>query len=113
MIYVLVAMGIALAISSGYGYIQHEQKLVAEAKVTVLETQIGRQNDAVAVTKADGDRRVAQATKGVAASAAVTQAAVAEAARLRALGDVPTPPVVVASNCPAGAAVGQIRKGLQ
>jgi len=109
-IYGIAALLFALAVSSGYGYIQHEQKLVAEAKVTVLETQIGAQNKAVEATKAEGDRRVSQATKGVAASAAVTQAAVDEAKRLRTLNEAQVP---VPTDCPAGAAVAQIRKGFR
>lgn len=109
MTYVIIVMGVMLAGASTYGWYQHEERVVAEAKVTTLEAQIGRQNDAVAATKAEGDKRVAQATKGVAASAAVTQAALEEAARLRKANEQGTP----VGDCPAGAAAAQIRKGLR
>lgn len=111
MIQGLVVMGILLALTGFWGYTQKQAKETAEAKLETCITQISRQNDAVKVTKEEGDRRVSQATKGVAASAAVTQAAVAEAKRLRDLAgkDAPPPP----KDCPAGAAVEQIRKGLR
>ena len=110
MTYAIIALAGALAISGLYGWNEHSQRQIAEEKVATLESQIGRQNDAVAATKAEGDKRVAQATKGVAASAAVTQAALEEAARLRMLSEAALPLPV---DCPAGAAVAQIRRGLR
>jgi len=108
-IYVIGALALMLAISSGYGAWQHKAREVAEAQVGELQAQVGRQNDAVKVTKEEGDRRVSQATKGIAASAVVTQAAMDEAKRLRVLAESTLPPP---TDCPAGAAVQQIRKGL-
>jgi len=109
-IYVILSLVVALGLSGGYGWYQGEKRELAEAKVTTLEAQIGRQNDAVAATKAEGDRRVAAATKGVAASAAVTQAMLGEAARLRKELESGIP---VGTDCPAGAAVAQVRRGLR
>ncbi len=109
MIYVIVIMVGLLAASSGYGWFQHEELTVAKSKVTTLETQISSQNKAVEATKAEGDKRVAQATKGVAAAATVTKAAVDEAARLRELQKGGTP----AGACPAGMAVAELRKGMK
>ena len=110
MSYVIIALVVALGLSGGYGWYQREERQVAEAKVGELEAKIGRQNDAVKVTKDEGDRRVAAAAKGIAASAAVTQATLQEAARLRRELESGIP---VGTDCPAGAAVTQIRKGLR
>ncbi len=60
-------------------------------------------------TKADGDRRVAAAEKGVQKAAAASRGAVQEAARLRAVQGQPAP----AGACPAGAAVAEVRAGLK
>ena len=110
MIYVIAVMAALMTLEGAYGWYQKDQRELAEAKVATLEAQVGRQNDAVKTTKEEGDRRVAQATKGVAASAAVTQAMVDEAKRLRDELEKGTP---VGSACPAGAAVAQVRKGLR
>ena len=80
-----------------------------EASNKDLGGKIDAQNKAIADLKAEGDRRVAAASKGIAASAKVTEAAVSEAARLRALHGGETP----AGPCPAGSATDKIRAGLK
>lgn len=90
------------------GYARAEAEL--QPKIDACHAAVQKQNEAVAALKAEGDRRVGRATKGVAASAVVTRAAVDEARRLRILaeGALPAP-----TDCPAGVAVQQIRKGLK
>ena len=109
MMYLLAGMALVTALTGAWGAWERHSKETAEAKVETLETRLDAQNKAVAALKAEGDRRVAQATKGIAASAKVTQAAVSEAARLRKAGEGSTPP----GPCPAGIATDKIRAGLK
>ena len=113
MIYLYIAAAIAFAGLGLYAKFEHAGKAEAEAKVETLETKITAQNSAIAQTKAEGDRRVAEATKGVQRATAATAAARGEAARLRALAGLPgspakpTPP----GSCPEKDAVAELRKG--
>ena len=114
--------GVAL-IGALVGFVHMERKAGADAERVKWEPQVAAckasnkalkgkletQNKAIAELRAEGDRRVAAASKGIAASAKVTQAAVSEAARLRALHDGETP----AGPCPAGIATDKIRAGLK
>lgn len=106
----IVGLVIALAVAMGYGYLEHQKVLVAEANLTTCTTELGAQNKSVKTTADDGIRRMTNAAKGIEASTAATKSVAAEAERLRALNEavMPTP-----AECPAGAAIAQIRKGLR
>lgn len=109
MIYLYVAAAIAFA---GMGIalkVEHSGKLTAQAQVAERDAKIEAQNEAVKVTKADGDRRVAEASKGVKAATQATAKARNEAERLRVASRAPTMP----GACPAGDAVADIRAGLK
>ena len=109
MIWLYAAAAIAFAAALGYAKIEHSGKLEAQAQVQALGSKIEEQNAAVQQTKADGDRRVAAAQKGVQVATVATAKARSEAQRLRAMQGQPTP----AGACPAASAVAEIRKGLQ
>ena len=109
MIYLLGAMALVAALSGLWGGWEHNRAGKFEAQVSELNTKIEAQNAAIQQTKAEGDRRVAEATKGVARAIQTTRAAQTEAERLRSLQGAATP----AGNCPAGSAVAELRKGLK
>lgn len=109
MIYVYIAVAIAFAAVSGYAAIEHSRATAAKAELGECNTKIESQNAAIAATKADGDRRVAEAAKGAARAAKTTEAARTEAERLKALLAAAAP----AGSCPAGAGVAEVRKGLK
>lgn len=102
-------MALAIAIATGWGKWEQHRAETAEAKVSAAEAKIEQQNSAIAATKADGDRRVAEASKGVARATKETKAAQSESARLLELAKSKTPP----GACPAGNAVAELRKGLK
>ena len=79
-----------------------------EGREKALGTQIEAQNKAVDALKAEGDARVARATKGLARATQEAQGARSEAERLRVLARTPS-----GAECPAGSAVGEIRRGLK
>lgn len=108
MVYLYIVVAIAFAGLGAYAKIEHSGKLEAEAQVAERDAKITAQNAAIATTKADGDRRVAEAQKGIAKAATASQAARNEAERLRVASRTPAKP----SACPAGDAVAEIRKGL-
>ncbi len=109
MIWLYAAAAIAFAAVSGYAAIEHSRAGKFEAQVAERDAKIEQQNAAIATTKADGERRVAEASKGVAKAATATKAARNEAERLR----VVTRTVTVPGACPAADAVAELRKGLQ
>ena len=108
-IYILGAFAIVAALSGLYGAWEHKGKVAAEAQVAELGAKIEQQNQAILQVKAEGDRRVAEASKGVQNAARATQAARSEAERLRTLQNAPSP----SSSCPAATAVAELRKGLK
>jgi len=108
MLYLYAAAAIAFAAVIGYATIQHSQKLEAQAELGACNTKIEAQNAAIAATKADGDRRVAEATEGAKAAAKATAPARNEAERLR----VVTRTVMKPGACPAAEGVAEVRKGL-
>ncbi len=114
MIYLYIAAAIAFAGLGVWGKYEQTRADGAEAKVEALDSKIEQQNAAVQQTKADGDRRVAEAVKGVQAARKVTAGAQAEAARLRALAGGPGKPQTPtpAGSCPEAQAVAEIRRGL-
>lgn len=109
MIYLYIVVAIAFAAVSGYAAIEHSGKVAAEAELGACNTKIVSQNAAIATTKADGDRRVAEASKGVAKATKATQAARTEAERLAELLKNPPKP----GACPAASGVAEIRRGLR
>ena len=109
MIYVLGAFALVAALSGLWGGWEHKGKLEAQAQVAERDAKIEAQNQAIATTKAEGDRRVAAASAGAAKAAQATRAARSEAERLRGIQALPTP----AGDCPAGVAVAEVRKGLK
>ena len=109
MIYLIGGMAIVIALLGGYADIQHSRAQAAQAQVQALGAKIEQQNQAIAATKADGDRRVAEAEKGLKAATDGAKAARSEAARLRALAQAKTP----LGACPAGMAVAELRRGLK
>lgn len=87
--------------------------LVAERqKVAFLAGEIGRQNAAIDALKAESDRRVGEASKGLAKATTDAQAARGEAARLRITAKEAGAQKAPAQACPAGRAVATIRRGL-
>lgn len=109
MIYLFAAMALAVAVAGGWGKWEQHRAETAEAKVEARDATIRQQNDAIAATKADGERRVSEATKGAARAAQGTQAARTEAGRLKGLLAAAAP----AGACPAGAGVAKVREGLR
>ena len=109
MIYLLGGLALVAALLGLWGDVQHQKVKAAEAKVELLQSTIDQQNAAVAATKADGDRRVAQATAGAARARQDTAQARSDAERLRQAGGVATP----AGSCPEAIAVAEVKKGLR
>ncbi len=109
MLYLVGVMALVATLSGLYGGWEHKGKLAAEAQFQACEAKIESQNAAIQQTKAEGDRRGAEASKGVKAATQATAKARSEAERLRTLTSSPNAP----SACPAGQAVAEVRKGLQ
>ena len=109
MIYLLGALALVAALSGAFGAWEHKGKLRAEAQVGELQAKIETQNQAVLATKAEGDRRVAQARQGVAQATQATAVYRTEAERLRGLAGSQTP----AGACPEAAAVAELRRNLK
>ena len=108
-IWLIGGMALVIALLGAGMKMEHSGKVAAEAQVAERDAKIQAQNAAVATTKADGDRRVAEAKKGITRAATATQEARKEAERLRvASRNTPTKP----GACPAGDAVAEVRKGL-
>jgi len=108
-LYWLLGMAIVAAVAGGYGAWEHKGKLAAEAETQACAAKLEAQNQAVLALKAEGDRRIAAAQKGLKAASEQGQAARSEAERLRGLVSGATPP----GACPAGAAVSELRRGLK
>lgn len=109
MIYVYLVVGALVLGLGAWGKYEQTRADGAEAQVQALGAKIEQQNQAVEQTKADGDRRVAEAQKGLKIASATAQGYRSEAQRLRSMVGQPTP----AGNCPAGLAVAELRKGLK
>lgn len=109
MLYAIIGMGIALAVAMGYAKIEHSGRLAAEAQVEARDATIREQNAAVLALKVEGDRKLSEASKGVAKAKEGTQAARTEAERLRVLASVPVKP----GACPAADGVALVREGLK
>ena len=76
-------------------------------QVKALGSQIEAQNRAVDALKAEGDARVARATKDAASAKLAASGAISEAARLRAASKAGAN-----GACPAADGVAEVRKGL-
>ena len=109
MLYLYIAAAIAFAAVSGYAAIEHSRAGKFEAQVSERDAKIEQQNQAIVATKAEGDRRVAAATQGVAKATTETARARSEAERLKGLQTAATP----AGACPAALGAAEIRKGLK
>lgn len=109
MIYLIGGMALVIVLLGAAVDVEHNRVKAAQSQVAALGSKIEQQNQAIAATKADGDRRVAEAQKGVQASQERTKAALSEAARLRALAAAKTP----LGACPSGLAVAELRKGFR
>ena len=108
MIYLIAGMGLVIVLLGGYADIQHNRVIAAKAELGECTAKIEQQNQAIAATKAEGDRRVAEASKGVKAATVATAKARSEADRLRGLAGGATP----TGTCSSASAVAEIRKGL-
>ena len=111
--YGLLALGI-LGTLAGIGYSIRKAGADAvraelEPKIAACQTAVEAQNQAIAATKAEGDRRIAAAAKGAAQARRDAQGAISEAERLRTITRTPAP----AGSCPAGSAVAEVRKGFR
>ena len=111
---ILIA-GIVL-VGSLAGFVAMERKAGGDAVRAKLQPQleacqvaVESQNQAIAKTKADGDRRVAEATKGVAKARTEAKAAISEAQRLRIASKGNAAP----GACIAADAAAELRKGLK
>lgn len=115
MIYLLGGLALIAALSGLWGGWERQGKLTAQAQVAERDAKIEQQNQAVAATKADGDRRVAAATLGVQNARKATQALAADRDRLLAAAfrpdgtAKPTPP----GACPEKQAAEIVRAGLK
>lgn len=109
LIYVIGALLLALALTGGYAKYEYTRAEGAEAKVETQKVKIESMNQASLATKADGDRRVAEASRGIARATKETALARTDAERLKGLQGSATPAVA----CPAGEAVSELRKGLK
>ena len=106
-----------LAVAGVVGTAVHKVKAWGAAEVTAeLQPQIDqcqgeltKANDAAKALKADGDRRVAEATKGVARARREAAGAISEAQRLRTASKTNAAP----SACIAADAATELRKGLK
>ncbi len=97
------------------GFIAMERKAGGDAvratlqpKIDKCEGELTKANDAAKAVQAEGERRIAAASAGVARARKEAAGAVSEAERLRGLAGGKAP----ASACPAASAVADIRKGL-
>ena len=104
----IAAAGGAIAIQTGRLHSCQDHNAALQQQIVGLSAQIEAQNAAIAVLKAEGDRRVAAASKGAKAAREATVAARSEAQRLRDAAKAPGGAVA----CPAGRAVQTIRGGL-
>lgn len=82
--YALLGMGIALAVSMGYGAIQHSGKLEAQAQVQALGAKIEQQNAAVDALAAEGKRKAAAGAVALAKAEGKARVWTDQAVRLQA-----------------------------
>jgi predicted negative regulator of RcsB-dependent stress response len=91
---------------------RHKDAVSYEAKIVTLEGSLAAQNEAIAKLGRESADRKAKAVEAVRKAREGTQAARSEAERLKTLakaGNAPT----ASQECPAGAAVAEIRRGLK
>ena len=114
--------GVAL-IGALVGFVHMERKAGADAERVKWEPQVAAckasnkdlegkleaQNKAISELKAEGDRRVAAASKGIARARTEAKAAISEAERLRTASKSSAPP----GACPAASAATELRRGLK
>ena len=114
-IFGILIAGIVL-IGSLAGFVAMERKAGGDSvrselqpKLTKCEADVEAQNQAILATKAEGDRRVAAASKGIARARTEAKAAISEAERLRTASKGSAP----LGACPAASAAAEFRKGLK
>lgn len=120
-VYGIMALAIMAAAAGAYqlvdnnwatdaGIARGRQEATAELqpKLAACTDALATQERAVQVLKAEGDARIARATKGLAEATRAASSAKTEAQRLRGLASRPAE----LKECPAGAAVSEIRLGL-
>ena len=112
-VYAVLALGI-LGTLAGIAYSIRKAggdavRAELEPKLQACAAEVERANEAALATKAEGDRRIAAASKGAARARQDAQGAVSEAQRLRAF--IAAPPT--AEACPAASATARVREGLK
>jgi hypothetical protein len=114
-IYAVMFLAVAGVVGGAYHTVKKSGYAEAEAefkpKLEACTSEVQKANDAALAVKAEGDRRIAQASKGVAKARQEAKGAISEAEGLRGLAKAPTPPSA-SGSCPAAAAVAEVRKGL-
>ena len=112
-LYAVLALAVMGMIGTGVYKVKqwggNEVRAELQPQIDSCHAAVQKQNDAVAALKAEGDRRIAAATKGVAKAQEGTKKARTEAERLRVLAGTQAEP----SSCPAAQGVAEVRKGLQ
>ena len=111
--YLLGFLAVAGVVGTAYhtvkksGYTEAQAEL--QPQIDQCQGELAKANDAAKAVKAEGDRRVAEASKGVAKAKREAAGAISEAQRLRTASKGNAAP----SACPAADAASVLRSGLK